>query len=93
MGGTGNIEKSRNNVQGGISAMLAAHLCAEMRRLYLISFSKVDAVLQMAEHLCGPYLWKVYDLLVMPPKFPYGGMENPCITFIAATGLVSSCQF
>lgn len=35
--------------------------------------------------ICGPYLWKQYDLLVMPPSFPFGGMENPCITFVTPT--------
>lgn len=27
----------------------------------------------------------VYDLLVLPPSFPYGGMENPCLTFVTPT--------
>jgi leukotriene-A4 hydrolase len=29
-----------------------------------------------------PYEWKVYNVLVLPPGFPYGGMENPCLTFV-----------
>lgn len=29
-------------------------------------------MLAHAEDICGPYVWKVYDLLVMPPSFPYG---------------------
>ena len=29
----------------------------------------------------GEYVWERYDLLVLPPSFPYGGMENPCLTF------------
>lgn len=31
--------------------------------------------------LAGEYVWGRYDLLLMPPSFPYGGMENPCLTF------------
>ncbi len=38
-----------------------------------------------AESLMGPYVWGVYDLLVLPPSFPYGGMENPCLTFVTPT--------
>ena len=33
----------------------------------------------------GPYVWGQYDLLVLPPSFPYGGMENPCLTFVTPT--------
>lgn len=29
-----------------------------------------------------PYMWGQYDMLVLPPSFPYGGMENPCMTFL-----------
>lgn len=49
-------------------------------------------MLQTAIDICGPYVWKDYDLLVMPPSFPFGGMENPCLTFVTPTLLVS-CAF
>ena len=45
-------------------------------------------MLKTAEDLLGPYVWGVYDLLVLPPSFPYGGMENPCLTFVTPTLLV-----
>jgi leukotriene-A4 hydrolase len=48
-------------------------------------FSGTDKFLQTAESICGPYVWKQYDLLVLPPSFPYGGMENPCLTFVTPT--------
>lgn len=38
-----------------------------------------------AEKLYGAYRWKRYDLLVLPPSFPYGGMENPMLTFATPT--------
>eukprot|EP00756_Hemistasia_phaeocysticola_P066047 Hpha_TRINITY_DN8969_c0_g1::TRINITY_DN8969_c0_g1_i2::g.80763::m.80763/K01254/LTA4H; leukotriene-A4 hydrolase len=41
-----------------------------------------EKFLAAGEELCGPYVWGVYDLLVLPPSFPYGGMENPCLTFV-----------
>lgn len=48
-------------------------------------FSGTEEFIKTAEAICGPYLWKVYDLLVMPPSFPFGGMENPCLTFVTPT--------
>jgi leukotriene-A4 hydrolase len=38
-----------------------------------------------AENILGDYVWGRYDLLVLPPSFPYGGMENPCLTFVTPT--------
>ena len=38
-----------------------------------------------AEQLYGPYRWGRYDLLVLPPSFPFGGMENPRLTFATPT--------
>ncbi|XP_030070657.1 leukotriene A-4 hydrolase [Microcaecilia unicolor] len=48
-------------------------------------FEETESMLQTAEDLVGPYVWGQYDLLVLPPSFPYGGMENPCLTFVTPT--------
>ena len=40
-----------------------------------------------AEKLYGPYRWGRYDMIVLPPAFPYGGMENPTLTFLTPTFL------
>jgi len=48
-------------------------------------FAEVDDMLLAAEALFGPYAWERFDLLVMPPAFPYGGMENPRLTFLTPT--------
>ena len=45
-------------------------------------FADIDAHLAKAEALFGPYVWDRFDVLVMPPSFPYGGMENPRLTFL-----------
>jgi leukotriene-A4 hydrolase len=45
-------------------------------------FAENEAKLAEAEKLLGPYLWGRYDLLILPPSFPYGGMENPRLTFL-----------
>jgi hypothetical protein len=51
-------------------------------------FADTEARLRAAEELFGPYEWDRYDLLIMPPSFPYGGMENPRLTFLTPTLLV-----
>ncbi|GFY39975.1 leukotriene A-4 hydrolase [Trichonephila inaurata madagascariensis] len=48
-------------------------------------FSETEQMLKCAEDLLGDYVWEVYDLLVLPPSFSFGGMENPCLTFLTPT--------
>jgi leukotriene-A4 hydrolase len=49
-------------------------------------FSETEDFLTAAEAISGKeYAWKRYDLLCLPPSFPYGGMENPCLTFVTPT--------
>jgi leukotriene-A4 hydrolase len=45
-------------------------------------FGQVQDMLDVAEKNFGPYQWGRYDLLVLPPSFPYGGMENPRLSFL-----------
>ncbi|WJS96253.1 M1 family aminopeptidase/hydrolase [Flavobacterium johnsoniae] len=45
-------------------------------------FSELGKMVNAAEKLYGPYRWGRYDVLVLPPSFPYGGMENPNLTFL-----------
>lgn len=48
-------------------------------------FADVDKMIDAGERLYGPYAWDRFDILVMPPSFPYGGMENPRLTFVTPT--------
>ena len=48
-------------------------------------FSELPKMINAAEELYGPYQWGQYDLLVLPNSFPFGGMENPCLTFVSPT--------
>jgi leukotriene-A4 hydrolase len=48
-------------------------------------FAEVDQMMAAAERLYGPYRWGRYDILVLPPSFPFGGMENPMLTFATPT--------
>jgi aminopeptidase N len=48
-------------------------------------FEDTEKMIDAAETLYGPYRWGRYDLLLLPPSFPYGGMENPRLTFATPT--------
>eukprot|EP00271_Cylindrocystis_brebissonii_P017742 TRINITY_DN472_c0_g1_i1.p1 TRINITY_DN472_c0_g1~~TRINITY_DN472_c0_g1_i1.p1 ORF type:complete len:585 (+),score=74.15 TRINITY_DN472_c0_g1_i1:320-2074(+) len=48
-------------------------------------FADMDKMVATAESLFGPYEWTAFNVLVMPPSFPYGGMENPRMTFLTPT--------
>lgn len=48
-------------------------------------FVEVEPMIAAAEALFGPYDWDRFDILTMPPSFPYGGMENPRLTFLTPT--------
>ena len=51
-------------------------------------FEDTEKMIATAEQLYGPYRWGRYDILVLPASFPYGGMENPNMTFATPTVLV-----
>ena len=48
-------------------------------------FEDTEKMIVATEKLYGPYRWGRYDLLVLPPSFPFGGMENPRLTFATPT--------
>jgi aminopeptidase N len=50
-------------------------------------FSELGKMVNAAEKLFGPYRWGRYDVIVLPPSFPFGGMENPNLTFLTPTVL------
>jgi len=51
-------------------------------------FEDTEKMIATTEALYGPYRWGRYDMLVLPPSFPYGGMENPRLTFVTPTVIV-----
>ena len=48
-------------------------------------FEDTESMLEATEDMYGPYRWDRYDLLILPPSFPFGGMENPRLSFITPT--------
>jgi aminopeptidase N len=45
-------------------------------------FADTETMIELAAELYGPYRWERFDVIVLPPSFPYGGMENPRLTFL-----------
>jgi len=72
----GDIEFSAIGSQTGIYAE------PEVLEAAAYEFADTQAMLETAEELFGPYQWGRYDLLILPPSFPYGGMENPRLSFL-----------
>jgi aminopeptidase N len=60
---------------------------AEPARIGAAEYELADTekMVSAAESLYGPYRWGRYDMLVLPPSFPFGGMENPRLTFLTPT--------
>ena len=48
-------------------------------------FADMENMVLAAEKLYGPYDWEQFDMIILPPSFPFGGMENPRITFATPT--------
>jgi len=75
---------------GDLSFRSYDHRCGVFAEPSLIDkaaweFEDLPRMIASAEELYGPYTWGRYDLLVLPPSFPFGGMENPRITFATPT--------
>lgn len=54
----------------------------ELLEASAFEFADTQTMLETAEAMFGPYQWGRYDLLILPPSFPFGGMENPRLSFL-----------
>ena len=75
---------------GNLTSARLSERCAvwcepELLEACAYEFAETEKYLKAAEDLLGPYVWGRYDLLCLPGSFPYGGMENPCLTFVTPT--------
>lgn len=57
----------------------------DMVKACAYELNDMERMLEAAEKLYGEYLWERYDVIVLPPSFPFGGMENPRLTFATPT--------
>jgi len=77
--GIGEIEARSLGARSGVYAEPKRIKAAEYE------FGDTERMINAAEALYGPYRWGRYDMLVLPPSFPFGGMENPRLTFLSPT--------
>ena len=68
-----------------LSENTGVYATADMLELAHNEFSDMPGMVKAAEDLYGPYAWERYDVLVLPGAFPFGGMENPRLTFATPT--------
>ena len=72
-------------VFAGLGPRVGVYAEPSVLRLAAAEFADTEAMILATERLYGPYRWERYDLLVLPPSFPFGGMENPRLTFATPT--------
>ena len=77
--GVGNLEFQNLGDHTGIYAE------PEMIEKAAYEFAETEKMLLIAEQMYGKYAWERYDMLLLPPSFPFGGMENPRLTFVTPT--------
>ena len=77
--GVGNLEFQNLGEHTGIYAE------PEMIDKAAYEFAETEDMLKIAESMYGKYAWDRYDMLLLPPSFPFGGMENPRLTFVTPT--------
>ncbi|HTU66281.1 MAG TPA: M1 family metallopeptidase [Steroidobacteraceae bacterium] len=77
--GVGNLEFRATGPRTGVYAEKSVIDAAAKE------FAETEQMLQVSEKLFGAYRWGRYDLLILPPSFPFGGMENPRLSFITPT--------
>ncbi len=70
---------------GKIGAHTGIYAEPSMLKKALYEFGDTEKMLVAAEEMYGKYLWDRYDIIVLPPSFPFGGMENPRLTFATPT--------
>lgn len=70
---------------GDIGERTAVYAEPSMLDASVYEFADMEKMLIAAEDLYGKYLWERYDVIVLPPSFPFGGMENPRLTFATPT--------
>ncbi len=74
-----------NIVYSTISERAGVYATPQMIQEAAEELSDLEKMIVAAEALYGPYQWERFDVLILPPAFPFGGMENPMLTFATPT--------
>ncbi|MFT5789777.1 MAG: leukotriene-A4 hydrolase [Shewanella sp.] len=70
---------------GRLGARTGVYAEPEVVESAIAEFEDTESMVEVAESLLGPYPWGRYDMIVLPPSFPFGGMENPRLAFMTPT--------
>ncbi len=70
---------------GAVGPRTGVYAEPELLEASVYEFGDMENMLNQAEELYGAYAWDRYDVIVLPPSFPFGGMENPRLTFLTPT--------
>ncbi|OEG75241.1 aminopeptidase [Shewanella colwelliana] len=70
---------------GAIGPRTGVYAEPEVLSAAVKEFEDTERMVEIAESLLGPYPWGRYDMIVLPPSFPFGGMENPRLAFMTPT--------
>nr|WP_283105808.1 M1 family metallopeptidase [Shewanella kaireitica] len=70
---------------GRLGARTGVYAEPEVVESAVAEFEDTESMVEVAESLLGPYPWGRYDMIVLPPSFPFGGMENPRLAFMTPT--------
>lgn len=70
---------------GAVGPRTGVYAEPELLDASVYEFGDMENMLTQAEELYGAYAWDRYDVIVLPPSFPFGGMENPRLTFLTPT--------
>ncbi|QYJ91133.1 M1 family metallopeptidase [Shewanella halotolerans] len=70
---------------GAIGPRTGVYAEPEVLSAAVKEFEDTEKMVEIAESLLGPYAWDRYDMLILPPSFPFGGMENPRLAFMTPT--------
>jgi len=78
----GNIEYKSTGYRTGVITE------PEMMDKVYTELEDMATLLDTTEAYIGPYIWGNYTIIILPPSFPFGGMENPLLTFASPTIIV-----
>lgn len=81
----GDLAFSNLDPRGGTAGRTGVYAEPSVLPTAAKEFEDTEKMVEAAEARFGPYRWGRYDLLILPPSFPFGGMENPSLTFATPT--------
>ncbi len=85
--GPGEIQDSKWELEADVELFIQAAEVSLKQRKYITRKTFISF-----KEIIFPYSWTTFNVLVLPPSFPYGGMENPVFTFATPT-LISGVSF